>query len=125
MPIRKTLAPVEFAVDLKEQLEKIEPVRILKRSESPRTGRLVTEHFTLISTSPCSARPNHRCRGVVIYEFEMDGAAASKADTERPVRVALAWATHFDMVNAAERIYITLSVNPYRYGESGNISLPE
>jgi hypothetical protein len=34
-------------------------------------------------------------------------------------------ATHFDLVNAAERIYLTLSANPYRYGERGNVSLPE
>src|SRR6266705_7119538 len=30
MPIRKALSPVEFANDLKEQLEKIAPARILK-----------------------------------------------------------------------------------------------
>jgi len=48
MPIRKALAPVEFATDLKEQLEKIAPARILKDSEAPRTGWLVTGHFTLI-----------------------------------------------------------------------------
>ena len=34
-------------------------------------------------------------------------------------------ATHFDLVNAAERVYLTLSANPYRYGERANVSLPE
>jgi hypothetical protein len=29
------------------------------------------------------------------------------------------------MVNAAERIYITLSTNPYRYGERQDLTLPE
>src|SRR5690242_4641441 len=48
MPIRKALAPVEFAKDLKEQLEKIAPARILKDTESPRTGWLVEGNFTLI-----------------------------------------------------------------------------
>src|SRR2546430_7951899 len=33
MPIRKALSPAEFATDLKEQLEKIAPTRILKDSE--------------------------------------------------------------------------------------------
>src|SRR5260370_42156028 len=33
MPIRKALSPVEFANDLKEQLEKIAPARILKDRE--------------------------------------------------------------------------------------------
>src|ERR1700726_2170727 len=48
MPIRKALAPVEFASDLKEQLEKIAPARILKDSESPRVGWLVEGQFDLI-----------------------------------------------------------------------------
>src|SRR5438067_13786010 len=48
MPIRKALAPVEFANDLKQQLEKIAPARILKDSESPRLGWLVEGNFTLI-----------------------------------------------------------------------------
>ncbi len=45
MPIRKALAPVEFANDLKEQLEKIAPARILKDTETPRTGWLVEGNF--------------------------------------------------------------------------------
>src|SRR5262245_20351107 len=48
MPIRKALTPVEFATDLKEQLEKIAPARILKDTEAPRTGWLVEGNFTLI-----------------------------------------------------------------------------
>jgi len=48
MPIRKALSPVEFANDLKEQLEKIAPARILKDTESPRTGWLVEGHFQMI-----------------------------------------------------------------------------
>src|SRR5213082_3900404 len=48
MPIRKALAPVEFAKDLKEQLEKIAPARVLKDTEAPRTGWLVDGNFTLI-----------------------------------------------------------------------------
>src|SRR5438045_8318000 len=33
MPIRKALTPVEFAEDLKEELEKIAPARILRDNE--------------------------------------------------------------------------------------------
>jgi hypothetical protein len=29
------------------------------------------------------------------------------------------------MKNAAERIYLTLSTNPYRYGDRASVSLPE
>src|SRR6266487_3497678 len=48
MPIRKALTPVEFAEDLKEELEKIAPARILKDTEAPRVGWLVRGHFTAV-----------------------------------------------------------------------------
>jgi hypothetical protein len=124
MPIRKTLAPVKFALDLKEQLEKIEPARILKNSQSPRTGRLVRDHFTLISISPrscTSESPMSRHSRLRIR----DRRGSREQGRHGTIRSNLGRATHFDMVNAAERIYITLSANPYRYDESGNISLPE
>src|SRR5215472_5990771 len=35
MPIRKAITPVEFANDLKEQLEKMAPTRVLKDGEKP------------------------------------------------------------------------------------------
>src|SRR5436305_9705514 len=56
LPIRKALAPVEFATDLKEQLEKIAPARILKNSETPRTGWLVEGNFTLVDGGDPYAR---------------------------------------------------------------------
>src|SRR5256885_15760447 len=48
MPIRKALAPVEFAEDLKEQLEKIAPARILKPGETARIGWLVGGEFDVV-----------------------------------------------------------------------------
>jgi hypothetical protein len=143
MPIRKALAPVEFASDLKEQLEKIAPARILKDPESPRTGWLVTGNFTLIdggdpyarfflgsfgagqSALVLHVRIVDVDRGVVVYEFDMDGGSRFQGRHGTVRASGLGRATHFDMVNAAERIYITLSTNPYRYGERANISLPE
>src|SRR5205807_3743616 len=41
MPLRKALTPVEFAQDLKQQLEKIAPTRILKDNQAARIGWLV------------------------------------------------------------------------------------
>ena len=35
MPIRKALTPIEFAGDLKEQLELLAPARVLKEDETP------------------------------------------------------------------------------------------
>src|ERR1700694_92035 len=48
MPIRKALTPIEFAGDLKEQLEKLAPARVLKDNETPRVGWLVEGEFTLV-----------------------------------------------------------------------------
>jgi hypothetical protein len=143
MPIRKALAPVEFATDLKEQLEKIAPTRILKDSEAPRTGWLVTGYFTLVdggdpyarffagtfgagqSELVLHVRVKDVDRGTVVYEFDMAGGSRFQGRHGTVRASGLGRATHFDMVNAAERIYITLSANPYRYGERANISLPE
>jgi hypothetical protein len=143
MPIRKALAPVEFAKDLKEQLEKIAPARILKDTEKPRTGWLVEGNYTLIDGGDPYARfflgtfgagqselilhvrITDIDRGVVVYEFDMAGGSREQGRHGTVRASGLGRATHFDMVNAAERIYITLSTNPYRYGERANISLPE
>src|SRR3954462_12699192 len=56
MMIRKSLTPVEFASDLKEQLEKIAPARILKDFETPRTGWLVEGEFQLVDGGDPVAR---------------------------------------------------------------------
>src|SRR5947209_14450636 len=143
MPSRKALARVEFATDLKEQLEKIAPARILKNTQSPRTGWLVEGHFNLIdggnpyarfffgtfgagqSLLVLHVRITDVNRGTVVYEFDMDGGSRFQGRHGTVPASGLGRATHFDMVNASERIYITLSTTPYRYGERVNISLPE
>src|SRR5204862_821958 len=93
LPIRKALAPVEFATDLKEQLEKIAPARILKNSETPRTGWLVEGNFNLIdggdpyarffvgtfgagkSQLVLHVRVTDIDRRAVVYEFDMAGGS--------------------------------------------------
>src|SRR5256714_15472030 len=91
MPIRKALTPVEFAGDLKEQLEKLAPARILKDNETARTGWLVEGEFTLVDGGSIAGRAlfghfgfgqSHLAlhvrvtdvdKGVVVYEFDMAG----------------------------------------------------
>lgn len=143
MPIRKAITPVEFANDLKEQLEKIAPARILKNSESPRTGWLVEGNFNLVDGGNPYARFFAGSLGAgrselvlhvritdvdrrrVVYEFDMAGGSRFQGRHGTVRASGLGRATHFDLVNAAERIYLTLSANPYRYGERANVSLPE
>ena len=143
MPIRKALAPVEFAQDLKQQLEKIAPARILKDHERPRVGWLVEGQFDLVDGGSPLGRfffgnlgagqsflalhvritdVNH---GTVVYEFDMAGGSRFQGKFGTVRASGLGRATHFDLQNAAERIYLTLSANPYRYGERANVSLPE
>jgi len=141
MPIRKALTPMEFAGDLKEQLEKMAPARILKDYETPRTGWLVEGEFTLVdggdpvgrfflghfgvgrSILALHVKVTDVDKGVVIYEFDMAGGSRlqGKAGTIRAS--GLGKATPFDLVNAAERIYLVLSPNAFRYGTRSDMAL--
>jgi hypothetical protein len=143
MPIRKALTPIEFARDLKEQLEKIAPARILKPNEAPRTGWLVDGQFDIVnggsrvgrfflgqagvgrSMLALHVRVTDVRSGIVLYEFDMAGGSRLQGKLGTVRASGLGRATHFDLQNAAERVYLTLSENPYRYGARANVSLPE
>lgn len=133
MPIRKALTPVEFAQDMKEELERIAPARVLKDNESPRTGWLVEGNFIAVDGgSPLGrfffgnfgagrsylalhVKITDVDKGCVVYEFDMAGGSGYQGKLGTLRASGLGKATHFDLRNAAERIYITLSANPYRY----------
>jgi hypothetical protein len=142
MPIRKALTPVEFAGHLKEQLEKIAPARILKENETPRTGWLVEGEFTLVDGGSAAGRAlffghlglgqSHLAlhvrvtdvdKGMVVYEFDMAGGSELQGRGGTLRASGLGYARSFDLVNAAERIYLVLSPNPFRYGTRGDIAL--
>jgi hypothetical protein len=143
MPIRKALTPEEFAQDLKVQLERMAPARILKDGEAPRIGWLVDGQFQVVDGgSPLGrfflgnfgvgqsflalhVRVTDVERGAVIYEFDMAGGSRLQGKLGTVRASGLGRATHFDLQNAAERVYLTLSANPYHYGERSNISVPE
>lgn len=141
MPIRKALTPVEFSEDLKEELERIAPARILRDSESPRLGWLVEGRFDRVDGgSPLArfffgnfgagrsflalhVRVTDADRGCVVYEFDMAGGSRHQGKLGTIRASGLGKATHFDLRNAAERIYITLSANPYRYAARAQTTL--
>jgi Domain of unknown function (DUF4410) len=143
-PIRKALAPVEFAEDLKEQLEKIAPTRVLRPQEAPQTGWLVDGEFDIIdggspvgrfflgghlgtgqSVLALHVRVTDVKSGTIAYEFDMYGGSHLQGRAGTVRASGLGRAIHFDLQNAAERVYLTLSANPYRYGARANVSLPE
>jgi len=133
MPIRKALTPVEFAEDMKEEMERIAPARILSDNETPRLGWLVEGRFDRVDGgSPLGrfflgnlgvgrsflalhVRVTDVDKGVVVYEFDMAGGSGAQGKFGTLRSSGLGRATHFDLRNAAERVYLTLSTNPYRY----------
>jgi hypothetical protein len=141
MPIRRALTPIEFSEDLKQELERIAPARILKETESPRLGWLVEGRFDRVDGgSPLArfffgnfgagrsflalhVRVTDVDRGCVVYEFDIAGGSRFQGKLGTIRASGLGKATHFDLRNAAERIYITLSANPYRYATRAQVTL--
>ena len=141
MPIRKALTPVEFAGDLKESLETLAPARILKADETPRTGWLVEGEFTLVDGgSPLGrfflgtlgvgrsflamhVKVTDVDKGITVYEFDMAGGSRGQGRHGTIRASGLGRATPFDLVNAAERIYLVLEPNAFRYGARSNVAL--
>lgn len=144
MPIRKALTPVEFADDMKEELEKMAPTRILRDHETPRVGWLIEGEFRAVDGgepwarfSPAGnfgagrsylqlhVRVTDVERHLVVYEFDMAGGSGWQGRHGTLKASGMGRASHFDMRNAAERIYITLSANPYRYAAHADHLLDE
>lgn len=141
MPIRKALTPVSFASTLKEQLEKIAPARILEEDETPRVGWLVEGEFRIVDGgSPVGrfflgqfgagrsflamhVRITDVEAGAVVYEFDVSGGSRLQGRHGTVRASGLGRATPFDLVNAAERIYLALEPNAFRYGTRANVSL--
>jgi hypothetical protein len=141
MPIRKALTPVEFAGNLKEQLEKLAPARILEDDETPRTGWLVEGEFTMVdggdpvgrfflgtfgvgrSILALHVKVTDVDKGITVYEFDMAGGSRGQGRHGTLRASGLGRATSFDLVNAAERIYLVLHPNAFRYGTRSSVAL--
>lgn len=141
MPMRKALVPVSFASSLKEQLEKLAPARILEDDETPRVGWLVEGEFRIVDGgSPVGrfflgqfgvgrsflamhVRITDVEQGMVVYEFDVAGGSRLQGKLGTVRASGLGRATPFDLENAAERIYLALEPNAFRYGSRANVSL--
>jgi hypothetical protein len=141
MPIRKALVPISFASSLKEQLEKLAPARILKDDETPRIGWLVDGEFRIVDGgSPVGrfflghfgvgrsflamhVRVTDVERGAVVYEFDVAGGSRLQGKLGTIRASGLGRATPFDLENAAERIYLALEPNAFRYGTRSSVAL--
>jgi hypothetical protein len=117
------------------------PARVLKDNETPRTGWLVEGEFTLVDGGSAAGRAlfghfgmgqSHLAlhvrvtdidKGMVVYEFDMAGGSDLQGRAGTLRASGLGYARPFDLVNAAERIYLVLSPNPFRYGARADIVL--
>jgi len=136
-PIRKSLAPIELANDLQEELAKIAPSTVLKPCETAPLGWLVDGEFQVVESgysperwSPLRNRGNtfsrnsclnlhvrvrDVCQGNVLYEFDVAGGtkASPFGSLYKP---GMGYALPFDFRNTAERIALTMTPDPFRYG---------
>ena len=126
---------------MKEELSKLAPSRILEEDEVPRVGWLVEGQFDLVDGGDPDARfffgnfgagrsylvmhvkvtdvEKHR----VIYEFDMAGGSRDQGKLGTVRASGLGKATPFDLRNAAERILLVLSPDPYRFGARTSFTL--
>ena len=141
MPIRKALTPIQFAEDLKEELSKLAPARILAEDEVPTIGWLLEGEFMLVDGGSPVGRfflghlgvgrsflalhvkvtdvKQHR----VVYEFDMAGGSHLQGRAGTIRASGLGKATPFDLRNAAERIMLVLSPDPFRFGARSSVTL--
>jgi hypothetical protein len=136
--LRASLAPVEFANDLQEQLAKIAPARVLKEDEAAPLGWLVDGEFegiesgyrperwmpwrgpwcnplALPSCVKMHVRISDARRGTLLYAFDVkaysDGSLLGSV-----TRPGGGYPLPFDFRNAAEQVAIAITPDPFRYG---------
>lgn len=139
MPIRASLLPAAFAEDLKEELSKLAPALVIADDEVPRVGWLVEGQFDLVDGGNPDERgligragQSHLAMHVkvtdverhrVVYEFDLAGGSNEQGMLGTVRASGLGKATPFDLRNAAERILLVLSPDPFRYGARSSVSL--
>jgi hypothetical protein len=62
-------------------------------------------------------------RGITVYEFDMAGGSRGQGRHGTLRAAGLGRGTAFDLVNAAERIYLVLEPNAHRYGARSGVAL--
>ncbi len=148
-PLRKSLAPAEFAEDLKEELGKIAPAMVLRPNEAPRKGWLVEGQFDKVWAGHPAERvlpgPVGQSKivihvrisevggraaavdekevsgalgkhGHVLYEFTVEGGSNWTGPNGGVNAPGLGDSIPFDFRNAAEKIMLEVSPDPYGYG---------
>jgi hypothetical protein len=141
--VRKSLAPTAFANALQEELSKLAPAMVLADNETAPVGWLVEGRIEELDAMSTSALKIHvritdvgggeiadiaskdgvseysvirTAAGEVVYEFDLKGQLCSPVSFGSVSAPGLGDAVPFGFRNAAERIYLALSPDPFRYG---------
>ncbi len=127
MPIRKALTPQVFAEDLKEEMSKLAPAIVIASDEAPKVGWLIEGRIDHVDSSVSFLSMHVKVTDVVqhrvIYEFDMAGGNHGQGLFGTVRAGGLHDATAFDLRNAAERVLLVLSTDPFRFGARSSISL--
>lgn len=145
--VRASLIPKAFAGMLEEQLGKLAPAMVINDHEYPPLGWLVEGdidcldaysstamkiHFRITDYgTPGGARFNPSKAGVdtyqavrhgdgrIVYEFDVKGGQLARAPFHNNASRSGRDGVYEDLQNAAERVMLALSPDPFRYGARG------
>ena len=127
MPIRRALTPVAFAQDLKEELSKMAPTRILKDDEAPKVGWMVEGRFDNVNSNVSSLAMHVKVTDVethrVIYEFDMAGGNTVQ---DALVEICVSGGplpTPFAVLDVAQGFILVLSPDVFRFGARSTVVL--
>ena len=127
MPIRQQLTPVAFATHLKVELSKLAPAMVIADNEVPKLGWLVEGRFENVNSSVSSLSMHVKVTDVVkhqvIYEFDLAGGSNGQGIFGTVRGGGVRYATPFDLHNAAERILLVLTPDPFYFGARSSITL--
>ena len=135
-PLRKAIAPMEFADALRFELAKLAPTTILKPGERAPEGWLVTGSMDVVdaghpgdrlfplvgclsagrSTFVAHVKLSDARTGAVIHAFDVSGGSGATARWGNIGAPGAGNALYHDMKNAAERVMLAISQDPMRYG---------
>lgn len=156
-PIRQSLAGLEFAEILKEEVEKIAPAMVISAGDQVSSGWLIEGELDVVHAGSPALRKLFGPLGIgrsevqvhvrvidvaalgqasgvgkdkgdvavvspssgsdgVIYAFTLEGGSRATGALGSITAPGLGYSVPFDFRNAAERVYMALSRDPFRYG---------
>jgi hypothetical protein len=134
--LRKAIAPMEFANDLRDELSRIAPAAVLKPGEAAPEGWLVEGEFRIVDAGSKVARAipvwgplgvgrstilihvkiSDAISGETLYAFDVSGGSGTTGFRGNTGAPGVGPAYPFDFKNAAQRIRLALSQDPQRFG---------